>query len=153
MKDGQGTGELNGFLGEGTWVKGEIRFTDTLRVDGKVTGKIISDRELIVGQTGEVEADVEVGVLSVSGKVSGTITVKERIDIHPSGRVYGELKLSAPNLVIEEGGIFEGSIDMSTPADAGARPAVREAEPDVKALHAVRADSPRAAESGPRIES
>lgn len=143
MKDGSAAGELNGFLGPGTWVKGEIRFTDTLRVDGKVTGKIISDRELIVGQTGEVEAEVEVGSLSVSGKVSGTIKVKDRIEIHPRGRVYGELKLAAPNLIIEEGAVFEGSIDMSTPGESEAEPeaASEDEEPDIKPLQAVKLDS------------
>jgi len=141
MKDSPATGELNGFLGEGTWVKGEIRFTDTLRVDGKVTGKITSERELIVGQSGEVEAEIDVGSLSVTGKVSGTIKVKERIEIHPRGRVYGELKLTAPNLIIEEGGIFEGSIDMSTPSDTASQDEERDGEPDIKPLKAVKADS------------
>jgi len=143
MKDNPAVGELNGFLGQGTWVKGEIRFTDTLRVDGKVTGKISSERELIVGQTGEVEAEVEVGSLSVSGKVSGTIKVKDRIEIHPKGRVYGELKLPAPNLIIEEGAIFEGSIEMNAPAEAAREPIEEgsDEEPDIKPLQAVKIDS------------
>jgi cytoskeletal protein CcmA (bactofilin family) len=141
MKDSPTAGELNGFLGEGTWVKGEIRFTDTLRVDGKVTGKITSERELIVGQSGEVEAEIDVGSLSVTGKVSGTIKVRERIEIHPRGRVYGELKLTAPNLIIEEGGIFEGSIDMNNPGDTASLSEERDGEPDIKPLRAVKADS------------
>jgi cytoskeletal protein CcmA (bactofilin family) len=135
MKDGPASGELNGFLGEGTWVKGEIHFRDTLRVDGKVTGKIVSERELIVGQTGEVEAEVEVGSLSVSGKVIGTVKVKDRIEIHPRGRVYGELKLPSPNLIIEEGAIFEGSIEMNAPQDAPAPDDEGSLEsPDIKPL-------------------
>lgn len=140
MKDRPEGGELNGYLGQGTWIKGEIHFTDTLRVDGKVTGKIISERELVVGQTGEVEAEIEVGILSVSGKVSGTITVKDRLEIHRQGRVYGELKLEAPTLIIEEGAVFEGSIDMKTPGDnSPAEPAT--AEPELKALHEMKLDS------------
>lgn len=142
MKDNPAGGELNGFLGQGTWVKGEIRFTDTLRVDGKVTGKITSERELIVGQSGEVEAEVDVGSLSVSGKVSGTIKVRDRIEIHPKGRVYGELKLPAPNLIIEEGAIFEGSIDMNAPEEPLAEEARSEdEEPDIKPLQVVKIDS------------
>jgi cytoskeletal protein CcmA (bactofilin family) len=141
MKDSPPSGELNGFLGEGTWVKGEIHFTDTLRVDGKVTGKIVSERELIVGQTGEVEAEIDVGTLSVSGKVSGTIKVKDRIEIHPKGRVYGELKLTAPNLIIEEGAVFEGSIDMNASPEESAAETGEAEEPDIKPLHAVKLES------------
>ncbi len=140
MKDSSEGGELNGYLGQGTWIKGEIHFTDTLRVDGKVTGKIVSERELIVGRTGEVEAEIEVGTLSVAGRISGTIKVKDRVEIHRQGRVYGELKLEAPTLIIEEGAVFEGSIDMKTPREnSPSEPAA--VEPELKALQEMKLDS------------
>ena len=105
--------DISGFLAEGTVISGEIRFPDILRVDGKVTGKLFSEKELVVGETGDVEAEIEVGVLSVSGKVTGTLRIKERITIHPHGRVQGELIMEKPGLIIEEGGVFEGTIDMN----------------------------------------
>jgi cytoskeletal protein CcmA (bactofilin family) len=105
--------DISGFLAEGTEVQGEIRFKEVLRVDGKITGKVISEKELVVGESGQVEADVEVGTLSVSGKVTGNIHVKEKLEIHPTGRVVGEVTLEKPNLVIHEGGVFEGNIDMN----------------------------------------
>lgn len=115
MRDAKSNPEdISGFLGEGTLIAGEIRFPDILRVDGKVTGKLFSEKELVVGETGDVEAEIDVGILSVSGRVSGTIRVRERLTIHPRGRVQGELILEKPGLVIEEGGIFEGNIDMNT---------------------------------------
>lgn len=94
-------------------MSGDIRFPDILRIDGKVTGKITSERELVVGESGEVEADIDVGMLSVNGRVSGTIRVRERMTIHPRGQVRGELVLDKPGLIIEEGGLFEGTIEMS----------------------------------------
>lgn len=105
-------GELSGYLGRGTEVNGEIRFADTLRVDGKITGKIVSENELIVGETGEVDAEIEVGSVSITGKLSGTATIKNRIEIHKNGTVRADLNLHGPNLVIEEGGIFEGTVQM-----------------------------------------
>ena len=40
----RGVGEgLNGFMDEGTELLGELRFKDTLRIDGRVKGKIVSD--------------------------------------------------------------------------------------------------------------
>jgi cytoskeletal protein CcmA (bactofilin family) len=121
--------DISGFLAEGTEVQGEIRFKDVLRVDGKITGKVISERELVVGESGHVEADVEVGTLSVSGKVTGNIHVKEKLEIHPTGRVVGEVTLEKPNLVIHEGGVFEGNIDMNAGKRKDARDSShREAE-------------------------
>jgi cytoskeletal protein CcmA (bactofilin family) len=113
LKDHVAQDDISGFLAEGTEIHGEIRFRDVLRVDGKIGGKIISEKELVVGESGEVEADVDVGVLSVSGKVTGTIHVKEKLEIHPTGRVVGDITLEKPNLVIHEGGVFEGNIDMN----------------------------------------
>jgi cytoskeletal protein CcmA (bactofilin family) len=113
--------DISGFLAEGTEIKGEIRFRDVLRVDGKISGKVISEKELVVGETGEVEAEIEVGTLSVSGKVTGTVHVKEKMEIHAKGRVVGDLTLEKPNLVIHEGGVFEGNIDMNAGAHKEAR--------------------------------
>jgi cytoskeletal protein CcmA (bactofilin family) len=107
-----GPNDLSGFLGEGTVISGEIRFPEILRVDGRITGKLYSEKELVVGETGEVEAEIDVGILSVSGRVSGTIRVRDRVTIHARGRIQGELILEKPGLVVEEGGIFEGTIEM-----------------------------------------
>jgi cytoskeletal protein CcmA (bactofilin family) len=106
--------DISGFLGEGTVISGEIRFPDILRIDGKVTGKLYSEKELVVGETGDVEAEIEVGILSVSGRVTGTLRIKERITIHPRGHVQGELVMDKPGLIVEEGGVFEGTITMNT---------------------------------------
>lgn len=123
LKDHVVQDDISGFLAEGTEIQGEIRFRDVLRVDGKISGKVISEKELVVGETGEVDADIDVGVLSVSGKVTGNIHVKEKLEIHPKGRVLGEITLEKPNLVIHEGGVFEGNIDMN----AGKRKETRDA--------------------------
>jgi len=116
LKDHALQDDISGFLAEGTEIRGEIHFRDILRVDGKVTGKVISEKELVVGETGEVEAEINVGTLSVSGKVTGTFHVREKLEIHPKGRVVGDLTLEKPNLVIHEGGVFEGKIDMNASA-------------------------------------
>jgi cytoskeletal protein CcmA (bactofilin family) len=113
LRDHVGHDDISGFLAEGTEIHGEVRFRDVLRVDGKITGKVISEKELVIGESGEVEADVDVGILSVSGKITGTLHVKEKLEIHPTGRVIGDLTLDKPNLVIHEGGLFEGNIDMN----------------------------------------
>ena len=113
MRDPMGQEDISGFLAEGTEIKGEIRFKDLLRVDGKVSGKIVSEGELVIGETGEVEAEVSVGTLSVSGKVNGTVHAAEKVEIHPKGRVHGDMTIAKANLVIHEGGVFEGKIDMA----------------------------------------
>jgi hypothetical protein len=86
-----------------------------------VSGKIVSDGELVVGEQGEVEAEINVGTLSVSGRVTGTVHASEKIEVHPKGKVFGDLSLEKPNLIIHEGGVFEGKIEMgdATRASSG----------------------------------
>ena len=105
--------EISGFIGEGTAVEGEIHFKDAFRIDGKIKGKIVSDDMLIVGSKGDVEADIDVGFLSVSGTIRGTVRVREKLEIHPGGKIYGHIKMDKPNFVVEKGGIFEGKVDMN----------------------------------------
>jgi len=52
--------------------------------------------------------------LSVSGRLTGKVHATEKIEIHPKGKVAGDLTLESPNLVIHEGGVFEGTIEMGS---------------------------------------
>jgi len=109
----QGGEPLDGYLGRAAEVEGTLRFPDLLRVDGTVRGKVITSKELVVGEHGLVDAELDVGFLSVAGRVTGKITVRERLEIHAGGRVEGELHMKTPALLIEEGGILEGTVKMS----------------------------------------
>ncbi|MBN2135493.1 MAG: polymer-forming cytoskeletal protein [Acidobacteria bacterium] len=104
--------EITGFLDEGTEFNGEMKFGGTMRIDGKFNGKIKSDSTLIIGETASVKAElIEVGAISINGKVEGHIKAKERIEIHSRGKVYGSI--TAPSLIIDDGALLEGQCSMS----------------------------------------
>jgi cytoskeletal protein CcmA (bactofilin family) len=111
-------GDLSGFLDQGSHFEGELRFEQSFRIDGKVTGKIRSEGDLVVGEKGEIDGEVRVGRLFVSGVVRGDIRATKRLSIHARGRVEGEVH--APALVIDEGGVLEGRCAMSAPGAEGA---------------------------------
>jgi cytoskeletal protein CcmA (bactofilin family) len=107
---GKSSGELNGFLDRGASFKGEMEFEDTMRIDGKFNGKIVSKNELIVGESAHIEGDVHVGRIAISGTVVGKIVADQRVEIHRSGKVYSDIE--TPALIIEEGAIFQGACVM-----------------------------------------
>jgi Integral membrane protein CcmA involved in cell shape determination len=107
----RGTGELNGFLDRGSSFHGDLEFEDTMRIDGRFNGRINSKNELIVGESAQVEGEIHVGKIAISGTVTGKIKADQRIEIHRSGRVYCELE--TPALIIEEGALFQGSCAMT----------------------------------------
>ena len=103
--------EMSGFLDQGTSVTGELEFSGTLRIDGEFHGSITTSDKLIVGERGQIHADIKAGETEVYGKISGNVDSKKRIEIYATGRIQGEVR--TPVLVIEEGGAFDGNSDMT----------------------------------------
>ena len=104
-------GELNGFLDRGATFRGELEFEDTMRIDGRFIGKIISKNELIIGESAHVEGDIHVGRVAISGTVLGKIVADQRVEIHRNGKVYSDI--DTPALVVEEGAVFQGNCTMA----------------------------------------
>ena len=107
---------LNGFIDRGSHFSGELTFEETFRIDGRFEGKIHSGSELILGDSAEVSAEIEVDRLSVNGTLRGSVRASERIELLAHSRVYADL--SAPVLKIEEGAFFQGSCKMKDAASA-----------------------------------
>jgi cytoskeletal protein CcmA (bactofilin family) len=118
--------DIDGFIDEGTEFLGELRFRNVFRVDGRIRGRVVSENTLIVGETGDVEAEIECGVVSIKGRVKGQVRARQKIELLAGSRVSGTL--SAPVLAIEEGSFFQGDCDMHGATDE-AKPKIAEARP------------------------
>jgi cytoskeletal protein CcmA (bactofilin family) len=123
--------DLRSFLGEGTDINGEVKFTEIMRVDATISGTITSDAgSLLVMEKGRIKATIQSGSVEVSGIVEGTITAKTSVKIHATGRVYGDI--FTPALIIEHGAVFDGKCHMLTgkdqPAKAPAKAEQKQAE-------------------------
>jgi cytoskeletal protein CcmA (bactofilin family) len=106
----RGEGTLNGFIDKGSHIRGELSFEESFRIDGKFEGKIRSGSELVLGDEADVNAEIEVGRLSVNGTLKGSVHATERVELLAGARVLGDI--STPVLKIEEGAHFEGSCQM-----------------------------------------
>jgi cytoskeletal protein CcmA (bactofilin family) len=108
------SGDLSGFLDVGTDFHGELSFQDTLRIDGKFEGTIREGRLLIIGESADVNAEIHVATVSVSGRLRGNVHAKERVELHASARC--QCNLDTRVLVVEEGAMFEGGCAMGASA-------------------------------------
>lgn len=109
-------GDLNGFVDAGTRFRGELEFETTFRVEGKVEGTVVSTGTLVIGEGGEVDGDIRVGQLFVSGIVRGSVKATRRIQLCAQGKAFAELE--TPSLVIEDGAILDGRCTMGRDAEA-----------------------------------
>jgi len=104
--------KINTHLQEGVEVNGEMRFTEILKVDARLSGTVISEQGcLLVSEQGHVQAAIEAGYIEVFGTVEGNIRAKHKVEIHSGGRVYGDI--FTPVLNIEPGAIFDGTCHMA----------------------------------------
>ncbi len=102
--------EIRAFLGKGAEFTGKLMFNGSVRIDGDFKGSIFGNGMLVIGEGAEIEADIRVDSVMVSGEMRGQIDVKKIIRIYSTGKVTGDL--NTPVISVEEGAFFEGTCHM-----------------------------------------
>jgi len=123
-------GELNTIIGKGTVVDGTFTVHSSLRVDGKIKGKVTATDSLIVGKDGEIDGEMSVKNAVIGGKVKGKINASGKVVFEASSVFNGELKTS--KLVIVEGAVFNGNCLMHEETQVSkpeSRPTFKTAKP------------------------
>ena len=111
---------LNGYIGKGTSCSGDLVFEHSLYIDGVFKGSIRSPGQLSVNESADIEADIDVAVLLVYGRVVGKIRASDRVEIHGGGKVVGDIR--APNLITKPGAVFRGNCFIGEEDEPEVRP-------------------------------
>jgi cytoskeletal protein CcmA (bactofilin family) len=106
-------GGLTAFIDQGSSFEGKLSFKDTVRIDGHFTGEITSENTLVIGETGEIEANIRSKTVIISGSVSGDVVAGTKVVLHKSACMQGNIE--APSLMIEEGAVLNGQVSMPLP--------------------------------------
>lgn len=109
-------GEIKAFLGPGSHFEGKLAFDEIVRLDGNFRGEITSRDTLIVGDTADLQAQVIVGSLIISGKLRGNIKAVTRVEMRAPAQIEGDVE--TPSLIVEEGVLWSGQLTMK-PAEKG----------------------------------
>jgi cytoskeletal protein CcmA (bactofilin family) len=99
-------------LGESTVFEGTMVVPHSLRIDGRVKGRVEAGEVLTVGPTGVIEADIKAKSAIIGGKVSGNLVAEDRVELEAKASLIGDIKTR--DLVINEGAVFEGNCSMSS---------------------------------------
>lgn len=103
--------EIKAFLGPGSEFEGKLVFDEIVRLDGTFRGEVTSKDTLIIGETANIQAEVNVGTLILSGKFKGNIKAATRVELRSPARLEGNIE--APVLVMEEGVVMNSSVTMT----------------------------------------
>jgi cytoskeletal protein CcmA (bactofilin family) len=129
-------------------IKGTVKFTNDLVVDGRIEGEIQSEGNLTVGENARLKAEIKTGTVVVYGKVHGNIVAADKVELKATAEVVGDIK--AKTLSIEPGAIFVGKSAVGTPSTpAGASSAA--SKPAAAAAPAP-ASKPAETKSEPKAE-
>ena len=111
MRKTKETAPITTILGAETAIEGAVTFTGTVRLDGRVAGKIESQGgTVIVGEKAVIEGDISVGVAVIMGRIKGVIDAASRIEIYPPAQIDGDIQ--APVISIDAGVQFNGKCTM-----------------------------------------
>jgi len=104
-------GKIENILGPTASYQGHLKAEGNVRIDGHFEGSIETMGNVVIGEAAKVIADVTASNIQVWGAIKGSIVASGRLEILPTGRVWGEIKVAS--LLIDEGGLFRGQSSMA----------------------------------------
>jgi cytoskeletal protein CcmA (bactofilin family) len=97
-------------ISRGVKIEGKITSDGNIRVDGDIKGDIISQNNVTVGESGQVNGQINANVITIGGKVIGTVSAKEKLALEAKGNLKGDI--FTKTLVVEAGAKFDGNSKM-----------------------------------------
>jgi cytoskeletal protein CcmA (bactofilin family) len=89
-------------------MSGELILTTDTRIDGKVLGKVESERNVIIGTTGYVKGFLRANNLVVFGRIEGNFIISGTTIFHPGSSIFGNLYTKV--LEVKEGAFITAHI-------------------------------------------
>jgi len=98
-------------IGPDIHINGDIGGNENLLIEGRVEGTVsLESHQVEIGKGGRVNADIKAKIIKIAGEVRGDLMGMEKVIISSSGNVHGNIV--TPRMVLEDGAIFKGGIDM-----------------------------------------
>ncbi len=104
-------------IAEGVIIEGKIYSKGSTRIDGMLTGEIISANEFVIGKEGKVEANVKTNNAIIAGSFKGEMIAAGEVEITATGKFLGNLIQKDALLTIAKGGLFKGESTISDNQD------------------------------------
>jgi cytoskeletal protein CcmA (bactofilin family) len=85
-------------IAHGTIIRGDVRFTGTLHLDGRIEGSVLGEGSSAVftlSEHGQVQGEVRVPHAMINGQVTGDIYASERLELAAQARVVGDVRYNS----------------------------------------------------------
>ena len=82
----------SGALSSGVSIKGSVKFTRELIIDGEVEGTITSSGRLTIGKNGHIRGEIRTSSVTVYGTVDDNDNASERCELHSGCSLRGDIE-------------------------------------------------------------
>ena len=96
-------------IGSNSETEGSFTSSGNVRMDGKFTGSLEIEGNILIGESAEIRADINARNISIAGAVRGNVA-GDKVQLLRTGRIWGDI--SAAALTTEEGAFIDGKITM-----------------------------------------
>ena len=91
-------------------IYGSVTFKGELTFDGKLQGGGITGKMLTVGPSAKIQGDIHSDAVTISGTVTGDVTVSGKCDLKSSAQLFGNL--TTARLVMDDGATLIGKAEI-----------------------------------------
>lgn len=100
-------------VASGMSITGHLDTNGVVKVEGKVTGSIRAERQVLVARGGMVDGDIMTREAIIGGKVRGAIYADERVEVQATSLINGDI--TTKRILLQEGGEVNGHVRMEDP--------------------------------------
>jgi cytoskeletal protein CcmA (bactofilin family) len=103
---------IRSLIASGSDIRGNLVFTDGLRIDGSVHGNIHANAEhpslLVVSETAIVEGEIHADHVIINGKIQGPVFASELLELQPKANIEGDVHYKS--LEMHQGAVISGQL-------------------------------------------
>lgn len=100
----------NTHIGAGTHFNGNLEAAGNIRIDGRVTGDVISKAKIVTGTKSIVQGNVVAENMEVEGEIIGKVVVSDTLVLKSTAQITGDIYTR--QLIVEAGAVFTGTCAM-----------------------------------------
>jgi len=97
-------------IGPDLIIDGNLKSDESVRVMGRVIGRVESKDTVHLGPGSSVSSEVHGLRVVVAGSIAGNVEAKDRVDLMAGAKLTGDVR--SPRLTIADGANFRGKVDM-----------------------------------------
>jgi cytoskeletal protein CcmA (bactofilin family) len=111
-RNGAGGDTAISIIGPGMNIVGDLSTDGTVRIEGRVEGRIQAGKAVVLGKGGEVVGDILTQDAVIGGRIKGLLVAESRLELQASAEIEGEIHARAQHLQLNEGARFNGQVRM-----------------------------------------